>query len=353
MPNLNESSLPSTPHKLSSQILSSSLDLVPPSLSPSTTPSIPAILLRAPKWRHFRRGMIITKEEDVNIAISSTATTTISSTLEIQNNHFQNGYVMPPRGHSEEVSNYVCPPAKRRKTKFKKEKGVKTTLPDGSIPPITSRYDNSLGLLTKKFIDLLRESKDGTLDLNNAAEHLAVQKRRIYDITNVLQGVGMIEKNMKNKIKLSGFEAIVMPKVLQEYMTSLQAENESLSAEECRLDEMIRKKEEELNILREDVNTQKLQFISSEEICNLPCFKNDTLLAINAPHGTSVEVPDPVEDKCEMSVRSSMGPIDCFILRLRVEIVRCRSFRDIILDLISRIMYCCRFYRYILLSISF
>ncbi|KMZ64404.1 hypothetical protein ZOSMA_36G00060 [Zostera marina] len=80
----------------------------------------------------------------------------------------------------------------------------------------------SPGLLTKKFIDLLRESKDGTLDLNNAAEHLAVQKRRIYDITNVLKGVGMIEKNMINKRKLSGFEAVVMPKVLQEYMTSLQ-----------------------------------------------------------------------------------------------------------------------------------
>lgn len=28
-----------------------------------------------------------------------------------------------------------------------------------------------------------------------------VQKRRIYDITNVLEGIGLIEKNLKNRIQ--------------------------------------------------------------------------------------------------------------------------------------------------------
>ena len=32
------------------------------------------------------------------------------------------------------------------------------------------------------------------LDLNKAAEALEVQKRRIYDITNVLEGIYLIEK---------------------------------------------------------------------------------------------------------------------------------------------------------------
>src|SRR6478752_4694284 len=59
-------------------------------------------------------------------------------------------------------------------------------------PPATSslssssqscRYDSSLGLLTKKFIALLRSSAHGDLDLNRAASQLKVQKRRIYDIT--------------------------------------------------------------------------------------------------------------------------------------------------------------------------
>ncbi|KAJ8658513.1 hypothetical protein O0I10_005866 [Lichtheimia ornata] len=66
------------------------------------------------------------------------------------------------------------------------------------------RYDSSLGLLTKKFIALLRSSPNGELDLNRAAQQLKVQKRRIYDITNVLEGIRLIEKNSKNHVRWIG-----------------------------------------------------------------------------------------------------------------------------------------------------
>lgn len=39
------------------------------------------------------------------------------------------------------------------------------------------------------------------LDLNWATEVLEVQKRRIYDITNVLEGVQLIRKKSKNNIQ--------------------------------------------------------------------------------------------------------------------------------------------------------
>ncbi|XP_056682154.1 transcription factor E2F2 [Monodelphis domestica] len=68
-------------------------------------------------------------------------------------------------------------------------------------PGEKTRYDTSLGLLTKKFIYLLSESEDGVLDLNWAAEVLEVQKRRIYDITNVLEGIQLIRKKAKNNIQ--------------------------------------------------------------------------------------------------------------------------------------------------------
>ena len=48
---------------------------------------------------------------------------------------------------------------------------------------------------------MLHASPDGVLDLNEAAETLHVQKRRIYDITNVLEGVGLITKASKNHIR--------------------------------------------------------------------------------------------------------------------------------------------------------
>jgi len=40
--------------------------------------------------------------------------------------------------------------------------------------------------------------------LNDAVKVLGVQKRRIYDITNVLEGIGLIEKCIKNMIKWKG-----------------------------------------------------------------------------------------------------------------------------------------------------
>ncbi|KAB1996826.1 hypothetical protein ERO13_D13G226150v2 [Gossypium hirsutum] len=63
------------------------------------------------------------------------------------------------------------------------------------------RYDSSLGLLTKKFINLIKQAEDGILDLNKAASTLEVQKRRIYNITNVLEGIGLTEKKLKNRIQ--------------------------------------------------------------------------------------------------------------------------------------------------------
>lgn len=48
------------------------------------------------------------------------------------------------------------------------------------------RQQNSLSVLTRKFIDLITCAKDQVIDLNTAVKELKVQKRRIYDITNVL-----------------------------------------------------------------------------------------------------------------------------------------------------------------------
>ena len=58
-----------------------------------------------------------------------------------------------------------------------------------------AKQEKSLGLLTIRFVGLLQEAPDGVLDLKAAADILNVrQKRRIYDITNVLEGIGLIGK---------------------------------------------------------------------------------------------------------------------------------------------------------------
>ncbi|GAB5584074.1 transcription factor E2F5 isoform X2 [Prionailurus iriomotensis] len=114
----------------------------------------------------------------------------------------------------------------------------------------SSRHEKSLGLLTTKFVSLLQEAKDGVLDLKAAADTLAVrQKRRIYDITNVLEGIDLIEKKSKNSIQ----------------------------------------------------------------------WKGDTLLAIQAPSGTQLEVPIPEmgqngQKKYQINLKSHSGPIHVLLI---------------------------------------
>ncbi|XP_008063412.1 transcription factor E2F5 isoform X2 [Carlito syrichta] len=95
-----------------------------------------------------------------------------------------------------------------------------------------------------------------------AADTLAVrQKRRIYDITNVLEGIDLIEKKSKNNSTFS--------------------------------------------------------YVTHEDICN--CFNGDTLLAIQAPSGTQLEVPIPEmgqngQKKYQINLKSHSGPIHVLLI---------------------------------------
>ncbi|KAF0934267.1 hypothetical protein E2562_023626 [Oryza meyeriana var. granulata] len=185
-------------------------------------------------------------------------------------------------------------------------------------PAGTCRYDSSLGLLTKKFINLLKQAPDGILDLNNAAETLEVQKRRIYDITNVLEGIGLIEKTLKNRIRWKGLDDSGVE--LDNGLSSLQAEVENLSLKEQSLDEHISDMREKLRGLTEDENNQRWLYVTEDDIKGLPCFQNETLIAIKAPHGTTLEVPDPdeagdyLQRRYRIVLRSTMGPIDVYLV---------------------------------------
>ncbi|MED6169186.1 hypothetical protein PIB30_019299 [Stylosanthes scabra] len=178
---------------------------------------------------------------------------------------------------------------------------------------------SNISLLTKKFINLIKQAEDGILDLNKAAETLEVQKRRIYDITNVLEGIGLIEKKLKNRIQWKGLD-VSRPGQAADSFVSLQAEVENLRNEEHLLDEQIREMQERLRGLSEDENTQRYLFITEEDIKSLPSCQNETLIAIKAPYCTTLEVPDPDEvvdypqRKYRIVLRSTTGPIDVYLL---------------------------------------
>ncbi|XP_053672372.1 transcription factor E2F5-like [Anopheles nili] len=69
------------------------------------------------------------------------------------------------------------------------------------------RFDKSLTMLTHIVVKMLRDTPDGVLYLGDVSQTLSErQKRRIYDVTNVLEGIGLVKKQAKNHIKWIGEE---------------------------------------------------------------------------------------------------------------------------------------------------
>ncbi|CAI9283888.1 unnamed protein product [Lactuca saligna] len=76
------------------------------------------------------------------------------------------------------------------------------------------RKQKSLGLLCSNFLSLYNRDGVETVGLDDAASRLGVERRRIYDIVNVLESVGVLVRKAKNTYYWKGLGAI--PKALEE-----------------------------------------------------------------------------------------------------------------------------------------
>jgi hypothetical protein len=237
-----------------------------------------------------------------------------------------------------------------------------------------SKFDSSLGVLTKKLVYLLKRAAshgtlengtyiglkakggEGTLDLNAAVKELNVQKRRIYDITNVLEGIGLIEKRSKNHIAWIGDleekdaksrkknEAIESPKVVRRQKELKVASTNAAknSREEKKLSKDIDKlknEEEELdryisymkNVVKsystssgpngEVQSGNPLMYVNRRELMALSSLRGDTVVAVRAPAGTMLDIPDPDEGmrpgkrRYQMFLKSPGEKVDVFLVQ--------------------------------------
>ncbi|KAM7539089.1 hypothetical protein Aperf_G00000050086 [Anoplocephala perfoliata] len=155
-----------------------------------------------------------------------------------------------------------------------------------------NRHEKSLGLLTEKFVQLLKEAPDGILDLKLAADFLAVrQKRRIYDITNVLEGIGLIEKRTKNSIQWKGGSAATNGPDIQARLDELQAEVEYLENLEKKVDEHRAKVLQSIRNVQEDINNEQYSYVTYQDLLNV--FHDREILVIRSPEGTQLDAPVP------------------------------------------------------------
>ena len=100
----------------------------------------------------------------------------------------------------------------------------------------------------------------------------------------------------------------------------IQSELKALSEEEACLDRDTSLVQNSLRKLAEDPKNVECAFVSHEDIRSAPSFVGDTIIAIKAPSGTKLEVPDPDEGmeypmrRFQIFLKSAGDPIDVYLV---------------------------------------
>ncbi|XP_055918156.1 transcription factor E2F2 [Eupeodes corollae] len=156
------------------------------------------------------------------------------------------------------------------------------------------RSESSLVNLTKMFVHLLKNS-DGQLDLKQAAKLLDVQKRRIYDITNVLEGIGLIEKtghccivNWKGNINDGHGEA----------QTNTYSEDE-LKVFEENLDRDIELAKMNLRLITSNQSNQSFAYVTRDDLLSAFGDENALITATNIEEAEVKRTNDTLHIKLE------------------------------------------------------
>ncbi|KAI6227502.1 E2F-TDP domain-containing protein [Aphelenchoides fujianensis] len=180
-----------------------------------------------------------------------------------------------------------------------------------------ARTEKSLGTLTKRFIKFLQESPAGNIDINSAADKLNVsQKRRIYDITNVLEGIGLIEKKSKNLIMWKGGQLrkpggeIDLKPADERKLMDIKHDLTDLEREERLLDTHLKWIKQSMRNVCEDMDIYRYAFVLKEEAAS--AFENERLLLLQAPPGTDIQVGQPAinldDVRYSLKAKSHSGP---------------------------------------------
>lgn len=164
--------------------------------------------------------------------------------------------------------------------------------------------ENSLGQLTKNFIKYIRENGKKSVNINDLVNELSIKKRRIYDITNVLQGIGYIQKNCKNEISW------VKTNVHQKKKTkknNAEKKIEQISKQKSNIEFLIKQNSQlkkkldaffdEFTSISQRVDFLQYAYITMDDIESLAKNLNKDFVLIKANNGNEVKILEDGEAK--------------------------------------------------------
>lgn len=179
-----------------------------------------------------------------------------------------------------------------------------------------SNEKQTLVNLTQAFIKILTEANGKEVDLSFCEKKLNTPKRRLYDIINVLAGVGLIQRLGKSKVKISDIQDIA--KLNLDFPPGLTADYNgntmAVSDHEREIDILLNKCETELKDLSESELFSQFAFITEEDIANIDPSDEYMLFSITGPKGLSVimdsDPNDPTLHRLMFKVENGEGAIN-------------------------------------------
>lgn len=152
-----------------------------------------------------------------------------------------------------------------------------------------------------------------TMDLNDAAAELQVPKRRIYDITNVLESLGTIVKTNTNTVTYGGAKTSYVAsqeiKAESAAISTLEAAEASLDAELNQLHEQIAR------VLPSNLYMTRADVLGANSLTNGP------IILVRAPAGTQYDaalaapnIPPTVPSTNTLTICHPQEPIEVQIL---------------------------------------
>ena len=173
------------------------------------------------------------------------------------------------------------------------------------------KMENSLSQLTQNFLNYIKKKGRVKISINDLVNDLNVKKRRIYDITNVLQGIGYLDKMGKNNflwIKNNNDENneheppnsestkkdIISENYISNY-SQLKKEFDELKSKNNELDDLINRYREEFKLISEKNEFKIYGYITFDDIIELSRNENVHFMLIKAPKGTLINVIDDEE----------------------------------------------------------
>jgi hypothetical protein len=159
---------------------------------------------------------------------------------------------------------------------------------------------HSLLELTRAFVKLLIDANGKEVDLNEAGDSLDATKRRLYDVTNVLAGIGVIVRCGKARVKWVGTQA----------SGDDEADLKDLQAQEENLEQLTTVIDDALASLTASPEFEALAWLSDEDVLRLTGDEL-TLFALRGPPDLQIEVPeDEGSGQHRLIFTSQSGAID-------------------------------------------